>query len=836
MNFDNEGLCTVLIPSEAGNLTYSTDDETILNVTNTGFSGFNEGIANLIVEFKETEDYAPSKVLVPINVIRYETKITANDTMSIDYGESSTINAFLTPDIGSFVYDNKDVNVASVDENGLISAINAGTTNIIVKFEGNRKYKPSNKTILLTVNKVDSSITINNSFVFNYGDSNTIFTNVEGANGINAFILNNPEAIINVNNNWISVSNLNVGNYTLVVTTIPDGNHNAVTTTANIAVNKIDSSMFIPEIEFDYGSSASINPIVNGISGITDVRIINHPEADIIVKNNMIKISNLDIGTYTLTATTIPDKNHYSITNTTKITVVNPDSSIIFTNNLVFDYGSSDSTRVILDGASGITDVKVIDHPEAIINIKDDVINVSGLDAGMYTLTATTMPNTSYNAVTGTVIIQVNKVDSTIKFTKELVFDHVGSDFDFVILNGAVGMDVSVVNYPNAEISCDESSIALFGLDVGSYKFLITTIPDKNHNAITLEVPFEVIKSNPIITVKKGNGYTASSTLKAIVEDGYGAFISEGMVKFSIGGKSYQVKVHEGVGQINVKLPNAKTYSYKATFISDNFNSKTVSSKISVKQSKAKISTKKITSIAGDYFILKAIVKDSAGKKLNEGTIKFSINGKSYNANVKYGVATKKLKLSNVKTYTYKATFLSKYYKAKVSTSKVIVKKQPVFTVKIGKYSVKISYKDYKKIKNLKGNQYLVKTYYTGKTVDYKIYKDVKQVYTKKKLYSYGTYLTYFKTNPDARVAPYGYYFAGKEFKTENGIDKVYWVYKKTTYKKVLVKTSKTKVYIMVAADYSGASARIYHKISEYTDRYGSFEIKEYTSPYKNIF
>ncbi|WP_405295606.1 hypothetical protein [Methanobrevibacter sp.] len=42
-----------LIPSEAGNLIYSTDNETILIVNSTGFKGFNGGVANIIVEFIE---------------------------------------------------------------------------------------------------------------------------------------------------------------------------------------------------------------------------------------------------------------------------------------------------------------------------------------------------------------------------------------------------------------------------------------------------------------------------------------------------------------------------------------------------------------------------------------------------------------------------------------------------------------------------------------------------------------------------------------------------------------------------------------------------------------
>ena len=331
MNFDNGGLYFALNPSKAGNLSYSSDNNTILTIENNGFKGLNYGTANIIIKFEETEDYAPSNASVSVTVIRYDTEITANDTINIDFGDSTTIDAILNPNIGNVIYISDDANIAVVDKNGFISTIGAGTTNIIVKFEGDRKYKPSNKTIALTVNKIDSSIILNGDFVFDYGGSDTVSTTVNGIKGINAFVLNHPGAIVNFNNNRITVSNLNVGDYILNVTTIPDNNHDAVTITANITVNKIDSLLVIPETMFDYDTSASINSVVRGVTDITNVGIINHPEANIIVKNNIIEISNLAIGTYILTATTIPDINHNAVTNTTKSTVTKPNSSIKFT-------------------------------------------------------------------------------------------------------------------------------------------------------------------------------------------------------------------------------------------------------------------------------------------------------------------------------------------------------------------------------------------------------------------------------------------------------------------------------------------------------------------------
>ena len=43
--------------------------------------------------------------------------------------------------------------------------------------------------------------------------------------------------------NIITISGLNAGNYTLKVTTKSDADHNSVTKTANIIVNKVNSSL-----------------------------------------------------------------------------------------------------------------------------------------------------------------------------------------------------------------------------------------------------------------------------------------------------------------------------------------------------------------------------------------------------------------------------------------------------------------------------------------------------------------------------------------------------------------------------------------------------------------
>lgn len=123
------------------------------------------------------------------------------------------------------------------------------------------------------------------------------------------------------------------------------------------------------------------------------------------------------------------------------------------------------------------------------------------------------------------------------------------------------------------------------------------------------------------------------------------------------------------------------------------------------------MSLKKYVTTTSEYAVLKAKVKDDFDNMLSGGKVKFKINGKTYSAKVKDGVATKKIKLSKAKTYTYSATFTSKNFKTKTVKSKIYIKKaKKYYTLKITNpkidrtFKVNLPYKKYVKILNAKNN------------------------------------------------------------------------------------------------------------------------------------
>ena len=168
----------------------------------------------------------------------------------------------------------------------------------------------------ITINKVNSTITLDN-IVLDYGETKNVTVTTTGATGITAKI---GESDVNVDGFVISIPLLDAGNYTLTVTTIPDDDHNSVTKEVNITVNKVNSTLTVGDMVFDYGSSGSTVVSITGADGV-NATVVEQPKAVVKVNGTNITVSGLDAGTYTLTVTTIADKNHNNVTENATITV-----------------------------------------------------------------------------------------------------------------------------------------------------------------------------------------------------------------------------------------------------------------------------------------------------------------------------------------------------------------------------------------------------------------------------------------------------------------------------------------------------------------------------------
>ena len=531
-----------------------------------------------VIAYYISEDYE-------INTPHSSVDIYGNSSVELNniefkYGDigNTTINVIG----GSISKDNINVdkhpeaNITLENNIIYISNLTVGIFTLKVKTTPNTNYYYSvEKTVNITVSKINSSISFKNNITFDYGDVGNATFEINGATigEDSVSVANHPEVIIKVNNNVISVSNLTAGSYILNVVTIPDEVHLPVTTTLNITVNKINSKIIFDKdnITFDYNTIGNINYTLTGGSiSEANASVISHSEAIVKINDRFISVSNLTAGSYTLNITITPDENHISISKTIDIIVNKIDSSVKFDYPIIFVYGEIGNTTLTVNGGSVSKDNIVVDnHPEANITLENNIIYVSNLTAGSYTLNVTTDPDENYNQAHNSIEITVNKANSSVDFSNNIVFIKGKSgNTTITVIGGNVSeANISIINHPEAKIILTDNVIQVSNLTNGNYVLKVTTNPDENHNSVTVNVNVTVSLDliNPNFNIEIDD--VRLDSLVVINVTAVDTFTGD--VNVEIGGKNISINIVNGFGT-NQSYFDVGSYNAVLNFTEDN--------------------------------------------------------------------------------------------------------------------------------------------------------------------------------------------------------------------------------------------------------------------------
>ncbi len=479
----------------------------------------NLSAGNYVLHIRTTPDYGYNSVTYRLDVFvnKIKSKIIFAGSGISDWGESCILPVFV--DGGWFDLENISVvghteaNISLEGSNIVISNLSAGnyTLNVKTTPDGNHTSVEANKTI--TVNKISSRLTFeDNAIEFDYWGSGSVNFTANGCSidSKNIYVENYPDVVINVTGNRIIVSGLDAGEYTLHATSAPDENHSAVAASIDVIVNRIDSNVQFGEpIVYYYGKTGSTIITLDGSIGLSSCSVDNqNAEIDVTyvdVNKRLITVSGLPVGNYTLRVKTNPDKNHNSIEKTTGITIVSVYSTVILGGNLTFPYGKSDFTTVHVEGGHvDYENISVVNHTEAEISFKSNVITVSNLTAGNYTLRVISTPDNDHTSSVATALIVVEKINSKITFIDDLSFEYGSEDSTYVIVDGGWVDDgnASVVGH-DANVAVVNNKITVSGLDVGTYTLRVVSTPDENHLSIENSLDFEVTKADSKVICDK---------------------------------------------------------------------------------------------------------------------------------------------------------------------------------------------------------------------------------------------------------------------------------------------------------------------------------------------
>ena len=672
------------------NITVIDHDEAVIDLTGNVItvSGLDSGSYTLKVTTTPDDDHSSVDGFVDIIVGKVNASITFNNTIVFDYGGSGSTN--FTVIGGTLARENitfVGLSTCNIDLTGdiiTVSNVSAGSYYLEVTVTPDANHNAVNSTIAITVNKVNATITFDDNITYDYGSiGNVTFTviggdlrefnvNVEDSNG-NGMMYRNITIVDNV----LYVSNLDAGNYTLTATVTADNDHNEVVGKINVTVRKVASNVTFSNIAFDYGASGNTTVVVDGaVINYDNITIENHPEAIISYENDLLTVSNLSAGTYTLKVTTTPDKNHYSVDDSITITVNKIDSSVNFDHGITFITGSSGSTTVTVVGELAYENITVEGHPEANITYEGNVITVSNLTNGTYTLNVTTSDTVNFNSVKASINITVS--DEKIYPTFDLIIEATRADSpvvinvtavssfsgDVVVKIGETNVTVAIrdgfgSNSTNLEANTYNAVLNFTGNDFFTEQytnktFKVKVIPvDPNLNISASDVEI----GNPVVIF-----VTTNTTFT-------------GDVSVKIGEREEIAHVVGGIGNVTFNDLSADTYTATAIFSeTEYFTSSEKNTTFTVK----KINPALTVSIEPVYYGSDIVVAISTDKTFN-GNVSVKTQKENLSASIVNGSGSVALKDYEIGNHNVNVVFdETEKFTAGEANATAVVKKLPV--------------------------------------------------------------------------------------------------------------------------------------------------------------
>ncbi|WP_407410666.1 hypothetical protein, partial [Methanobrevibacter sp.] len=411
------------------------------------------------------------------------------------------------------------------------------------------------------------------------------------------------------------------------------------------------------------GQNVTVEVVVNGVLVLNEVYVTD--ENGTIVLENMnldgnyfITVRHDDDSYYTRAETILTNMELHA--NVTSIATNNRTVNLTAKSNIYggkFQFVLSDGTKIDANYASnGIWWAVYTFDDYAEYNV-----SASYLESG--------------NVAVSNGTITITKADSEITLDKT-VFDY--GDSINVATMGAVGITAKI---DGNDVTVVDFTIPLSGLNAGTYNLAVTTIPDEDHNPVTVNATITI---NKLQTVLTGNAVTAvyniNKNLVITLKDAKGNPVTGASVTVNLNGLKTYTTDSNGQIKVSTKGLAPKAYTAKVTF---NGNANYVASakdiKVTVKKATPKMTAKKKTfkrTVKTKKYTI--VLKDNTGKAMKKVKVTLKIKGKktiTVKTNSK-GKATFKIKkLTKKGTYKSTVTFKgNKYYNKVVKKVKIKIK------------------------------------------------------------------------------------------------------------------------------------------------------------------
>ncbi len=660
----------VSIKSENNNLsqnTIKTDNDHAVEVTSSGNS-----IVDNDLTAKDAEGNAAVSSNDATNIISNDESYVEVIDAEFNYGETGSVevkNLTGVTDLIVTVIDHDEASAVFADGKITISGLKPGEYTLNVTTVPDNGYLAYNTTAKVTVNKLDSPISIDiakDEFTA-FDDFTIAITNVTA---VNVTINDKSYAVKADGTVDIETTSLDADTYTVAVSNVEGEIYKANSTSKVFTIVKKASSVKVT-VGSDYkvGDNFDIIIINDTVATVT----INDKAYEVKDGKVVIDTTALANGTYTVKAVIAGDGKYLANESTVTFTISKHASEVSINVGSAYNVGDNITIEITNNTAASVT---INGTAYAVENGKVSV-DTSKLAAGEYTVVASISENDKYLANSSTATFKLSKVETPV--TDDVIpVDGAAKEsktptYSISLAEDATGTLTVTVGDKNytAEVVNGKASVTAGDLPAGSYDVTIRYSGDAKYSPIVRTTTTTVVVDPKVVAKQASALYTAKYSVTVYGKDGKVAKSTN--VVFYINGKKVATVKTNAKGVATFNIPSKyvpKTYTIKATALG-----KSASKKVAVKQiaSIKKVTVKK----SAKKLVLTATLKKVDGKYLKNKKITFKFNGKKYTArtNAK-GVAKvtvkksvlKKLKVG--KKVTYQATYLKVTVKQTVKVKK----------------------------------------------------------------------------------------------------------------------------------------------------------------------
>ena len=577
--------------------------------------------------------------LQDILVVEFE-KITPQMNVkaeSILVGENLTIEVTLPNDAtGNVSMDDMVVSLVDGKASFVKSDLTVGNYTFTVKYSGDDKYNPTNKTTTITVfdkepEKITPVLYVDAEDIYVGEDLIIDVTLPRDATG-DVYIDDMVVSLVDGKASFV-ISDLAEGSYTFNVNYSGDIKYNSVSNKTSVKVNKI------PKVTPVLNIDAKENILV-GEDLIINVSLPSDATGDVSIGSKIISlvdgkasfvISDLAEGSYTFNVKYSGDVKYNSVSNKTVINVnIVPKVTPVLNIDAEDIYVGEDLTINVKLPSDATGSVAIGDRVASLENGKASFV-FSDLGVGTYTYVVKYSGDDKYYSVSNKTTVDVNKVPKVTPVLKIVSKENivVGENLtiDIILPRDATG-DVSIGSVI-LHLKDGKASIVLPDLRVGTYTYTVKYSGDDKYNptnnktTVTVNENKSIIISAPDVT----KYYKGSERFVVSVTDNKGNPLANKSVIININGKDYDRTTDaNGTASMALGLPS-NTYD-----VCVKVDKQTENSVVTILPTVKGTDVVKMYRNDTQYY---ATFKDSEGKYLADGTaVQFNINGVLYNRQV----------------------------------------------------------------------------------------------------------------------------------------------------------------------------------------------------------